>query len=419
MNQHQKILSLWYLVAAMGVLAGVAWTQLVPGETAIASPGLRLSVAPRSYAVYPKQEIPLKFSHNVHLAKGMSCQSCHAGTDQSAQSSTRLLPKGKLCDTCHGASHPPPPQVQGQPKQKRNCGMCHELNVHGLVAKSVVIPPARLRFSHKAHKETPCARCHSNLATAELATRDHLPTEASCLECHNGKTQSNACQLCHPQSSSGKLKVRADAPAGMTALVPSTSRRGPMAHDLRFVFDHANIARAQRDQCMNCHVEQFCSDCHGNGMRPLQIHPAGFLGTHGMDASTNTRACMSCHQQATDCRACHLRFGISDKRSLGLPKDPGPRLSFHPPGYALPAGISPHASEARRNMSACASCHSEDTCLGCHATQGATTPGLGATPHGPNFVSSGRCSALSSNRRMCLKCHTPGSAALACTQSRR
>lgn len=419
MKPARKILICWYLMAGLVAAAGLNWSNDAAGPKAIASPGLKLSAAPRSYAVYPKQELPLKFSHQKHLAKGMSCTSCHVGAEQSTQASTRLLPGGKHCDSCHGASHPPPPPVKGQPKQPRKCGMCHELNARGLVAKSVVAPPARLRFSHKAHQKTACARCHSNLAKVDLATRDHLPTEASCLECHDGKKQSNACQLCHPQSGSGKLSIRADRPAGMAPLMPSGSRRGPMAHDLRFVFDHANIARAQRDQCMSCHVEQFCSDCHGNGMRPLQLHPAGFLGTHGMDASTNTRACMSCHQQATDCRACHLRFGISDGRTLGQGPGPstGPRLAFHPPGYASAAGISPHASDARRNISACASCHSEDSCLGCHATQGASLPGLGATPHGSSFVSSGRCSALRANRRMCLKCHAPGSMALECRET--
>lgn len=401
---------LWLLCAALGALAGVTWSQYAAKDL-VAAPGLSLRKAPRALSVYPRQELPLKFSHKVHLAKGIGCQSCHAGAEHSTQSSDRLLPPGKTCDQCHGAQHPPP--IKGE----RRCGQCHQLNARGMVAKSVVAPPARLRFSHKAHKKTPCARCHGDLSQVDLGTREHLPTESNCLSCHDGKKQSNACQLCHLQDASGRLDTPADRPTGTKALIPVSARRGPLAHDLRFVYDHAAIATAQRDQCMSCHAESFCSDCHGNGIRPMQIHPAGYLGTHGIDASTSTRNCMSCHQRATDCRSCHLRLGISDSASLGRgPGSTSPSaLSFHPPGYATSAGPQAHAADARKNISACASCHSEDTCLSCHATSDIARPGLSANPHGPNFVASGRCASLAShNRRVCLKCHAPAAPALDC-----
>lgn len=409
---HSKILgALWLALAALVCMAGFRWSQSSWAPSVVAFPGLKLRAAPRSYAVYPKQELPLKFSHKVHMSKGMSCGSCHKNVEKSENTADDLLPPGQTCDACHGAQHPPPPKV------KRNCGMCHELNARKLVAKSVHIPPARLRFSHKAHKDTPCARCHGDLSQVDLATRDHLPTEANCLECHDGKTQSNSCQLCHPQDGSGRLRTDAQRSEGMAALMPRGSRRGPLTHDLRFVYDHAAIALAQRDQCMSCHAESFCSDCHGNGMRPLQIHPPGFLGTHGMQAKTNTDTCMNCHQRATDCRACHLRFGVSDNLSLGRHAGQAvpTRLKFHPPGYATPSGEQLHASDARKNINACASCHSEDTCLSCHATSQVARPGLSANPHGANFVQSGRCNALArNNRRVCLKCHAPGVPALDC-----
>lgn len=407
----------WCLMALVVCTAGARWSQDPFTASVVAFPGLKLRAAPRSLAVYPKQELPLNFSHKVHLAKGMSCKSCHAQSASSERASDDLLPVGQTCDTCHGAQHPPPLPSKTNPKPKRACAKCHAVK-RGLVAKSVSMPAARLRFSHKAHKDAPCSRCHGDLRQVDLATRDHLPTESNCLGCHDGKAQSNACQLCHPQDGSGRLRTRPDRQEGLRALVPQGDRRGALTHDLRFVYDHAAIALAQRDQCMSCHSESFCSDCHGNGTRPLQIHPPGYLGTHGIEASTRGDACMSCHQRSTDCRACHLRFGISDDVTLGRRAGTGAAtssLAFHPPGYATPSGEQAHASDARKNINACASCHSEDTCLSCHATSGVAKPGLSANPHGPNFVASGRCRALASNnRRVCLKCHTPGDQALQC-----
>lgn len=411
MNTGSRAFWIWLLSAGIMCAAGVWWSASL-----VAFPGLKLRAAPRALSVYPRQEIPLRFSHKLHLAKGMSCASCHADATQSEVSSDRLLPPGKSCDACHGTQHPLPPKGQA------HCGDCHQLSERGTVARSVVAPPARLRFSHKAHKDAPCSRCHGDLSQVDLATRDHLPTESTCLGCHDGKKQSNACQLCHPQNAAGRLNTRSNQSAGMKALIPVSARRGPLAHDLRFVYDHAAIANAQRDQCMSCHTQSFCADCHGNGTRPMQIHPAGYLGTHGIDASARTETCMSCHQRATDCRSCHLRLGISDARSLGL--GPGHsnqgQLSFHPAGYATPAGEQLHAADARKNISACASCHSEDTCLSCHATSQGPTPGLSANPHGPSFVDSGRCAALAGhNRRVCLKCHAPSSPQLDCAASGR
>lgn len=377
---------------------------------AVAAPGLSLRKVERSFAVYPKQEIPLKFSHRRHLKAGMNCVSCHEKAKTSDKVSDRLLPAGRSCDNCHGAQHPPPP------KAKRQCAMCHQVDRLGLVSKTVTHEPARLRFSHRAHRDSDCSRCHGDLGQVDLATREHLPTEANCLSCHDGKKQSNACQLCHPRSGAGRLKIASNRARGVQALVPRGDRRGALAHDLRFVYDHAAIATAQRSTCMGCHAERFCSDCHGQGTRPMQIHPAGYLGTHGIGASFNSDSCMSCHQRATDCRACHLRFGISDRRSLLTPQADAPKsLRFHPPNYATLAGPQVHAADARTNIAACASCHSEDTCLACHATTQVARPGLSANPHGANFVASGRCSSLSKhNRRTCLKCHAPGVAELEC-----
>jgi hypothetical protein len=91
-------------------------------------------------------------------------------------------------------------------------------------------------------------------------------------------------------------------------------------------------------------------------------------------------------------------------------------LRFHPENWSGAPGMPQgHASSAQRNIGACVSCHSEDSCLACHATTGAVTPGLNVSPHGPSFARSARCDSLAShNRRVCLRCHAPGDPQLEC-----
>ena len=70
---------------------------------------------------------------------------------------------------------------------------------------------------------------------------------------------------------------------------------------------------------------------------------------------------------------------------------------------------------AMADQQACVSCHEEDTCLACHAGTQVASPGLGVSPHGPNFGSSLRCQTLANrNRRACLQCHAPGEPQLNC-----
>jgi hypothetical protein len=66
----------------------------------------------------------------------------------------------------------------------------------------------------------------------------------------------------------------------------------------------------------------------------------------------------------------------------------------------------------------CASCHRQDTCLECHATNGSAAGGAGkvwVNPHPPDWRGSSRCQMLADrNPRVCLRCHAAGDALLSC-----
>ena len=252
------------------------------------------------------------------------------------------------------------------------------------------------------------------MSKVRLATTAQLPKEADCLTCHDGMGATQRCGACHPTEASGRLRIRAMDRRAMPALVPKGATSWGMAHDLNFVEDHAAQAKSNSKLCESCHDDTFCTDCHAGSIRPLRIHSGDFITTHALDGRARTSNCQACHRTQTFCLGCHQRLGLDNEPGSDFAV--GGPLRFHPDGWSGPPGMpQAHAHAAQRNIAACASCHTEDSCLACHATTDAASPGLGVTPHGPGFTGSARCNALATrNRRVCLKCHAPGTPALDC-----
>jgi len=379
----------------------------VPGSAAVAhGPTMRGS------AVYPAQDIPIRFSHGKHLGLGLDCSRCHTDVGQSTRARDFNFPTGAACDECHGRQHPRP---RGEPAR---CELCHTSVTDGRVTAGLRAPRPQLNFNHKMHlaQGATCedAACHGSMAKVRLATELQLPTEADCLTCHDGKKATQRCGACHPTEPSGRLATRARDDRVLPALIPTAASSWGMEHDLAFVDDHSAIAKANPAACQTCHTEDSCLECHAGPIRPMRIHAGDFLTSHALDARARTSDCQSCHRTQSFCLACHERVGFGDRAegAFGV----GGGLRFHPDGFSGPPGMpQSHAGAAQRNIAACSSCHTEDSCLACHATTAVGRPGLDVSPHGPGFGASLRCSALAArNRRVCLKCHAPGDLALDC-----
>ena len=363
--------------------------------------------------IYPAQDIRVRFNHAKHLGEGMQCGQCHTRITTSKTSAQNDLPTGEVCDSCHGDQHP---QTQ-LAANDRHCADCHTHVEDQRVTATSVLDSPNLKFSHAAHLDrgTACESCHGDFSKVGLATIRQLPTEASCLTCHDGKQASQRCSTCHAAGSDGRLLTQiGDDPVANDLLPRGTSAWGAN-HDLAFVQDHVGIAKASPELCASCHDESFCQDCHAGPIRPMRLHAADYLNGHAVDARAATQDCSSCHSLQVECRGCHTRIGVSDDESesaFGV----GSPLRFHPDDWSgAPGALQGHAMAAQRNIATCASCHGEDTCLACHATTSAAQPGLDVSPHGGGFADSARCTSLEShNRRVCLKCHAPGDMALDC-----
>lgn len=356
--------------------------------------------------IYPAPTVPLRFAHAQH--RGIDCARCHAAAT-SARPGDRLLPAEAVCLECH-------PTPAGE-AAAASCASCHldyrpEVLPDPAVTTSarpmpaaIDWPVAALRFGHAPHlaRGARCADCHGAVAGSTSADQRFMPAMATCVDCHVAQGASLRCATCHPSGADGLLRTA--LPGGR--LVPE----GGFTADHRgdFATRHGPLARTGAGDCAACHgsptSDPGCRDCHLGHVKPAALHPADYIRTHGVEAARDPASCVGCHRETSDCAVCHAQSGVA----LGV----GPRAfgstdgaaRFHPVGFAGEAGAPPgpnhHQYAARRNLTACVSCHQEDDCVVCHSA-GAPVSLSAGSPHPPGFSCAG---ALDANPRGCLKCH--------------
>jgi hypothetical protein len=367
-------------------LARAALLLLLPG-LAQALPG------PRSPAIFPEQEIALRFSHAQHLRKGVKCAQCHNQIARSELASDRNIPGQGRCEACHEIEEAKAGKKVDPPSACQDCHPGFDWTVHRAPRPSR-FPAPHLTFSHARHLDrgAQCSDCHGDMVAVDLATRDQLPRMATCLGCHDGARAPSACATCHVGTSGAKgAPLQTRFPSGV--LRPGPENPLGLDHGPRFERAHAQLAARQRDQCMACHTESSCMKCHDGATRPQAVHPGDFISTHMVAARQDDPRCDSCHRRQSFCVACHERTGVGFDAK---PAFRDPTAKVHPSGWLTP-GPQHHGVQAARNIGACASCHREETCVGCHATGG-------VRPHPPGFAS--RCAEmLRKNDRACAKCH--------------
>jgi hypothetical protein len=176
-------------------------------------------------------------------------------------------------------------------------------------------------------------------------------------------------------------------------------------HDADWGRGHRLLASKGDKNCAQCHDQKFCLDCHSGGgtgddlavenfgrdYKP-KSHRSNWLDIHPIKATDNPQSCTRCHD-VKYCTECHSKFPAGDLRI----KSHRPQVS----GGQQYNGLwnLDHASEARRNLQSCQTCHPEgDVCIQCHRS-GKTNP------HPRNWKSikgvySGRAAMV------CLKCHS-------------
>jgi hypothetical protein len=179
-------------------------------------------------------------------------------------------------------------------------------------------------------------------------------------------------------------------------------------HGADWAREHRLLAGKAGNNCAQCHTQSYCLDCHQGGGINADLstasfgrdyvpksHRSDFISLHSIKAQDNPQNCTRCHDQSY-CNSCHSRFPkgalrIKSHQMLGLN------------GQRYAPAINEHATEARRNLQSCQSCHPEgDVCIQCHSA-GKTNP------HPRNWKDVSGNVRNRSGSKVCLKCHLPGS----------
>jgi hypothetical protein len=171
-----------------------------------------------------------------------------------------------------------------------------------------------------------------------------------------------------------------------------------------FVKEHRLLAQKAGNNCADCHQQSFCLDCHkGGGIEPdlkkslstkgeymPKTHRSDFISIHSIKAMDNRQNCYRCHESSF-CQDCHTK--IRNKGSMKI-------KSHRPAGTSqIYNWNSDHASEARRNLQSCESCHPDaDVCIQCHSSGK-------VNPHPRNWKSIMNKYKDDSKGRTCRKCH--------------
>lgn len=344
----------------------------------------------RSLIVYPEQRITVRMDHSHPAHTALRCVRCHVDAGRSRRAADVLLPREAACAPCHDEE-----TSREQSPTAERCGTCHVGFVPDRAVVPSELPTARLSFSHALHvrRGMRCLECHEGVPQSRVATRSHLPTMRSCFRCHGGREEraSGDCRTCHPSRPDGRLRTA--WPEGRMNPPAWTG----MHHDREWVVRHRWVAADRGSDCASCHTASECEDCHEGRVRPPSVHPNDFLTLHPQVARRGDQRCASCHTTATFCGECHARLGISP---ISAP-DARATARFHPPTEVWLRGPVQHGVEARRAMSACASCHVERDCVQCHGTLGI---GAGVSPHPAGFAT--ECAEhLRRNPRACATCH--------------
>ncbi len=356
----------------------------------------RLRFAATSSLLVPARPARIRAAHDHEAHRELPCARCHARAPSSDSARDRLAPASRTCTPCHTHEIAADDPRAISPVDESECATCH---LDG--EERPLAPVPRIRFSHAAHERigVACATCHGDADTL-ASGESHLPTMRSCFACHGGELASapnrvrasSECTTCHLAMPDGR--VRSHWPEG--TMNPPPWMFG-MQHDRDFLTRHRWVGADQGDRCASCHEESDCSDCHDGRVRPTRIHPNDYLTIHPQMARRNDPRCTSCHTTQTFCGECHARLGVAQTAALAVRA----RERFHPPPSEWTRGPVRHAHEARRSMTACASCHVENDCVQCHGSLGI---GAGLSPHGATFF--GRCRELAqANSRACATCH--------------
>jgi cytochrome c-type protein NapC len=258
------------------------------------------------------------------------------------------------------------------------CERCHSLNRKVTSSPGVII-------NHKKHEEegVTCVTCHNRVGHPDMKGfvtekgNEEEPKEGEpradlvslkpgmeqevllegevyanhlemryCMSCHTGKEEEGKgpkeCSACHPEGFELKPADHENAD-----WLP------PREKVLSVKAVHAEEGKERMSDCISCHEQAFCNDCH-----KVEIpHPGTWKAEHKETVGKAVKVskvapqeCTTCHPQPNFCDACHHEY------------DPAKGTWYSPQ-----IGRNQHMTAVKqKGAEGCFKCHEPTYCSACH-----------------------------------------------------
>ncbi len=269
----------------------------------------------------------LKFNHKIHIDQKIPCQRCHGDLLTVDLATRAQLPRMELCLGCHNSTA----QAHRAPAK---CSTCHLVRADNTLQTDFdsgrLLPSGTLkgdahtpqfsvehgrlasqedRYCAECHRRDFCNACHNGaIKPMRFHGNDYLSLHAidarkQAINCDGCHRKQSFCLGCHERSG---VTDSATTPANPSAL-PNLAKRFHPPYEQWVVtprgpLHHSWQAERNIRQCVACHREDTCLQCHttfssGGQLFNVNPHPAGFASSRMCQslASRNARVCLKCH----------------------------------------------------------------------------------------------------------------------------
>jgi ABC-type nitrate/sulfonate/bicarbonate transport system substrate-binding protein len=177
----KQLVDAFAAAAAFLLLAGGA-AQAQPAASGPS--GVQENLAP-----HPAPAQPLPFSHKTHVGMALPCQLCHTNP---APGNQMTFPATATCMNCHATMVTDRPAIKKLAEYARSKQTVPWVRVYKLLPG--------VAWTHRKHVQAgvPCEDCHGAVADLDLMAETTAVTAmASCISCHQARSVSAACTVCH------------------------------------------------------------------------------------------------------------------------------------------------------------------------------------------------------------------------------
>jgi hypothetical protein len=350
-----------------------------------------------------------RFDHWEHRELFPTCAGCHAGI---AEGEGPVWPAQADCTACHDGTVEE--QVEWTaPKAPRasNLRFTHEGHAE------------EVREAHGADSTLRCSDCHAERDDEPMRVR--LAVVRNCLDCHAIKAEhleapDSACATCHVTLVQAVRLTRTDVsrfPEPPSHLRPDFIEEG---HGRQAEEGPGDVAAS----CATCHARDFCTECHVNAPEvaaiqalepdprslavkvelrapPSHAHP-DFMRRHGEQVGRDGVRCATCHTQES-CLGCHAGSpsAVQAIPTAAEGRGRGAQIDRERPRSHGLDFSETHAEPATSRPQSCSTCHVRTQCLDCHRPDPAAAP-PGYHPAG--FLTSHPAAAYTRDDS-CSDCH--------------